>query len=92
MFQLPAGIAVAIFISDRRRGIARWIRECQPQTKHFDNSTKQGFENLILAKWKSIMRHVARRHHDHPDPVFPECAHEDDIEPKKWIKIGIFDY
>ena len=41
------------------------------------SSTKQGFENLILAKWNS-MRHVANKYQDHPDPLFPECAHEDD--------------
>ena len=35
------------------------------------------------------MRHVANKHQDHPDPLFPECAHEGDIEPRKWIKIGI---
>ena len=128
-FLLAAGIAVAIFISDRHRGIARWIRECRPQTKHFydiwhvarsiskkmlkasqesgcgiikewmkgvrnhvywcASSTKQGFENLIIAKWKSMMRHVANKHRDHPDPLFPKCAYEDDIEPRKWMKIGI---
>ena len=59
------------------------------------SSTKQGFErsfeNLILAKWNS-MRHVDKKYQDNPDPLFPECAHEDDIEPRKWIKTGTFDY
>ena len=55
------------------------------------SSTKPGFENLIPAKWNS-MRHVANKHQDHSDPLFPECEHEDDTEPRKWIKIGIFDY
>jgi len=95
-FLIAAGIAVAIFISERHKGIAKWIRECCPQTKHFydiwhvarsiskkmlkasqesgcgvikewtkgvrnhvywcANSTKQGFENSILAKWKPLMR------------------------------------
>lgn len=129
-FLIAAGIAVAIFVSDRHKGIAKWIRECCPQTKHFydiwhvarsiskkmlkasqesgcgvikewikgvrnhvywcANSTKQGFENLILAKWKSLMRHVANKHQGHPDTLFPECAHDDDIEPRKWIKIGTY--
>ena len=26
------------------------------------------------------MRDVANKHQDHPDPLVPECAHEDDIE------------
>ena len=48
------------------------------------SSTKQVFENLILAKWNS-MRHA------YVAPL-PECAHEDDIELRKWIKSGMFDY
>jgi len=31
---------------------------------------------------------VANKHQGHPDTLFPECAHDDDIEPRKWIKIG----
>ena len=50
------------------------------------SSTKQGFENLIIAKWNS-MRHVANNHQDHPDPLFPGCAHEDDIEPRSGLKL-----
>ena len=46
--------------------------------------SKQVFENLIIAKWNS-MRHA------YVAP-FPECAHEDDIELRKWIKSGMFDY
>ena len=41
------------------------------------SSTKQGFENLILAKWNS-MRHVANKHQDHP---------EDGIEPRSGLKL-----
>lgn len=47
----------------------------------------QGFEELILAKWKSFMRHVSNKHDDHPDTLFPKCAHEE-LEPRVWIKIG----
>lgn len=121
------GLSISTFISDRHRGIAKWIRQSQPHTTHlFDiwhvarsigkklhkasqekgcellkdwmrgvknhlywcvTSTMQGFENLILAKWKSFMRHVANKHKDHPDALFTECAHEE-INPRKWIKIG----
>jgi len=34
------------------------------------------------------MRHVCNKHKDHPDSLFKECAHDDDIEPRKWMKIG----
>jgi len=29
------GLGVSIFVSDRHRSIAKWIRECCPGTKHF---------------------------------------------------------
>ena len=128
-FLIASGISIAVFVLDRHKSIAKWIRESQPQTKHFYDiwhvarsiskkmlkasqesgcsiikewmkgvrnhvywcvtSTKQGFENLIIAKWKSLMRHVANKHQDHPDSLFPECAHDDEIQPRKWIKIGM---
>eukprot|EP00112_Aurelia_sp_Birch-Aquarium-sp1_P020123 Seg5111.1 transcript_id=Seg5111.1/GoldUCD/mRNA.D3Y31 product="hypothetical protein" protein_id=Seg5111.1/GoldUCD/D3Y31 len=50
-------------------------------------STRQGFGDLILAKWKSMMRHICNKHTDHPDALFPKCAH-DAIEERDWIPIG----
>lgn len=122
------GIPIPIFVSDRHRGIAKWIRECNPNTSHFYDiwhvarsidkillklskekgcerikewmkgvrthlywcatSTKQGFEELILAKWKSFMHHVTDKHENHPDPLFKKCLHGD-IERRKWIYTGI---
>lgn len=121
------GTSVTLFISDRHRGIATWIRESQARTAHFFDiwhiarsitkamlklskgsgcdkikdwikgvrnhlywcatSTKQGFGNMILAKWRSFMRHVANKHEGHPDSLFAKCAHEV-LEPRRWIKIG----
>lgn len=123
------GLAIKVFVSDRHKGIAKWIRECNPSVTHFfdqwhiakglvkkmvaaskekgceviaewitavknhiywcSTSTKTGFQNLILAKWKSFMQHVANKHKNHPDPLFQECAHDDEIEPRKWIKNGM---
>ena len=122
------GLKVSIFISDRHRGIAKWIRE-DTDTKHFIDiwhvskgltkkiqkaskekggeilkdwmkeirnhlywcalSTNPGFGKLMVAKWKSLMRHIANKHHGHDDPLFPECAH-DYLEERRWIKIGNF--
>lgn len=121
------GIPIKVFVSDRHRGIAKWIRESQPETSHFYDiwhvarsinkkvlqaskekgcevlsswmkgirnhlywcatSTKQGFHDMILAKWRSFLRHIANKHKDHPNPLVKECAH-DEIEPREWIKIG----
>ena len=122
------GLKIAVFISDRHRGIAKWIRENQTGCSHYFDiwhiarsitkkmvklgkekgcekiadwvkgarnhlywcatSTKQGFGEMIVAKWKSFMEHVANRHENHPSPLFKKCAHED-IENRRWIRIGI---
>lgn len=124
------GLTIKVFVSDRHRGIAKWVRECNPSVKHFfdqwhvakglvkkllaasklkgcevisqwikavknhifwcSTSTTSGFENMILGKWKSFMRHVSNKHSDHPDDYFKECAHDDNIEPRKWIKVGMY--
>lgn len=34
-FLQRTGFTVATFVSDRHRGIAKWIRQSQPQTSHF---------------------------------------------------------
>lgn len=127
--QKVAGLAIKVFVSDRHRGIAKWIRENQPFVdRYFDQwhvakglvkkllaasklkgceviaewikavknhifwcstSMKPGFQNLILAKWKSFMQQVSNKHENHPDDRFPECAHDDNIEYRKWIKVGL---
>ena len=127
-YLISVGLKIAVFVSDRHRGIAKWIRECQPNTAHYFDiwhvaqsigkamlklskqkgcerigdwikgvrthlywcatSTKQGFQAMIAAKWKSLMRHVANKHDEHENSLFKKCAHEE-IARRKWIKIGI---
>ncbi|XP_068711881.1 uncharacterized protein [Montipora foliosa] len=127
-FLQSAGLAVKVFISDRHRGIAKWIRECQAGCAHYFDiwhvarsiskamiklgkekgcekiadwvkgarnhlywgvtSSRQGFEELVTAKWKSFMQHVANKHDNHPSPLFKKCAHDEEIENRKWIRIG----
>ena len=121
------GLKIPTFISDRHRGIAKWIRQCHVNTKHFFDiwhvarsvtkkmlsaskekgcevisgwmkgvrnhlywcatSTKEGFGEMILAKWKSLVNHISNKHNGHQDNLFKECAH-DHLQPRKWIKIG----
>ena len=52
------------------------------------NPPNEDFQDLVVAKWKSIARHVANKHEDHGDEMFTKCAH-DAIEPRRWIKIGM---
>ncbi|CAN7950014.1 unnamed protein product, partial [Ixodes pacificus] len=48
--------------------------------------TSDGDGDLVLAKWKSIMRHVIDVH-IHQDPLHPACAHGD-IGNRKWLEEG----
>ena len=51
-------------------------------------STKMGYGDIIIvATWKSIARHIAKEHDDHPDELFPKCAH-DELEDRLWLQIG----
>lgn len=128
-FLQDSGLKMDVFISDRHKGIAKWIRTKQKQTKHYNDiwhvnksinkqlrkaskekgceiindwlkgirrhlywsaqTTIPGFEALIVAKWKSTVRHMAGKHDNHPDPLFPSCEH-DELEERKWIPIGNF--
>ena len=126
-FLKEAGVAVKIFISDRHRSIAKWLREQEPHTQHFFDiwhiaksvtkkllkagkesgcelinkwqksiknhlqwcatSTSTGFGALIVAKWKSVARHICNKHTDHPDALFQKCSHGD-ISGRHWFKVG----
>ena len=35
------------------------------------------------------MQHVSNKHKNHPDKLFGQCAHDDNTEPRKWIKVGM---
>ena len=123
-----AGLTITSFISDRHKGIAKWIRESQPETSHSNDlwhvckgltknifkgskekgfevlklwlkgiskhlywcalSTKQGFGELIVAKWRSLMHHIANKHDEHPNQLYNKCAHGE-LEPREWIPIGM---
>lgn len=123
-----AGLTIKVFVSDRHKGLTKWVRESQPLTTHYYDtwhiaksvvkklfkasklkgcgkigewikairnhiywcavSTREGFQAMLLTKWKSLIHHVSNDHTGHPDPLFSECAHDKDIEPRKWIKKG----
>ena len=124
---ISSGIKISTFVSDRHKGIAKWIRLKHPGTKHLYDiwhvirscvkkllkaskkkgheilkdwtkavrnhlywcvqSTKANFHELVIAKWTSLVRHVSNRHDSHGE-LFPQCAHDDDIPQRIWIKIG----
>ena len=68
--------------------ISDWVKGARNHLYWCAMSTKQGFEELIAAKWKSFMLHVTNKHDNHPFPLYQKCAHEAEIENRRWIKIG----
>ena len=64
-----------------------WVKAIRSHLFWCAMSTKQGFGDLIVAKWKSIIRHIADKHDGHPDTLYEACAHGN-LEEREWIKIG----
>ena len=50
-----------------------------------------GFEEFIIARWKSIVRHMDDQNCNPLDPLFLSCAH-DEIQERKWKPIGNINY
>ncbi|XP_061891520.1 uncharacterized protein LOC133641655 isoform X2 [Entelurus aequoreus] len=48
-------------------------------------STPPGEGGLLVAKWKSVERHIQNIHKDHGD-LFPICTHGQLQRQKKWLK------
>ncbi|XP_061916723.1 uncharacterized protein LOC133658565 isoform X2 [Entelurus aequoreus] len=48
-------------------------------------STPPGEGELLVAKWKSVERHIQNIHKDHGD-LFPICTHGQLPRQKKWLK------
>ena len=67
--------------------IKDWMRGVRNHLYWCVTKTMKGFENLLLANWRSFMHHISNKHKDHLDALFTECAHGS-ISPTKWIKIG----
>ena len=68
--------------------IKEWTKGVQRHLYWCATSTRQGFKELILAKWKSLIRHINNKHDKHPDPLFTESAHKK-LARRKWIKNGM---
>lgn len=66
-----------------------WIAGAQNHLYWAARTAKAGFEDMIEAKWTSFIRHAAGKHENHPNVLFQKCLH-DELEPRKWIRIGIY--
>ena len=72
--------------------ICDWVKGARNHLYWCATSTIEGLPNLIAEKWKSFMQHVANIHDNFPSTEFKDfkkCAHNDQIEKRRWIKIGM---
>ena len=68
--------------------IRLWIKAIRRHMYWCTTSTREGFGSMIVAKWKSLIRHISNKHTDHDDALFKSCAHGE-IGKRKWIKVGM---
>ena len=90
IWHVARSICKKIAQAAKEKGLGRlqhWIKGIRRHLYWCILSTRRGFGALIYAKWTSIMRHVADKHDGHDNPLFPKCKHQD-LERRKWIKIG----
>ena len=69
--------------------LGEWIKPCGKHLHWSATSTFSGNGRVIWAKFKSFLSHVVNKHAGLEDPLFNKCAHGV-IEPRKWLKVGMF--
>ena len=92
LWHLVKSITKTITKKGKQKGneiLFEWIKGIRNHLYWCAMSTKDGFGELILAKWKSFINHVANKHTNHEDSLFKKCAHEPLTERRQWIKIGV---
>ena len=80
-------IVTKALLSVSVKPILLWMKAIRKHLYWCARSTKQGFGELILAKWKSLIRHISDKHDGHPDKLYPQCEHGE-LEPRVWIPVG----
>ena len=59
--------------------IGNWVKGVRNHLYWCVTSTKQGFQELIAAKWQSFMQHVSNKHDGHPNPMFTKGESEEQL-------------
>ena len=68
--------------------LAEWIRGCENHLHWSATSTPDGNGEVMWAKFVSFLWHIVDEHEGFEDPLFNHCAHDEDIEPRKWLEKG----
>jgi solute carrier family 8 (sodium/calcium exchanger) len=66
-----------LFDASKEKGnevIQLWMKAISRHLYWCARSTRQGFGEIIVAKWVSLIRHISNKHKDHPDELYSECA------------------
>ena len=69
--------------------IAEWIKPCTNHLYWSARTTQSGNGDVIWAKFSSFFSHVINKHKNLANPVFNQCAHADEIPPRKWLDEGV---
>lgn len=94
-WHIAKGIAKKMLAASKKNGgktIGKWITGVRNHIYWCSTSTVEGFEHLILAKWKSILKHISNKHDNNPDSLFSKCVHDELGERRKYIKVGMSNY
>ena len=68
--------------------VLEWIQPCANHLYWSATTTFSGNGLVIWAKFKSFFGHVTNKHTNLPDKLFEKCAHEANIQDRKWLKEG----
>ena len=74
----------------KKKGCELLIKWAQAVSNHtyWCAASSNGNEELLKAKWLSLLNHVCDIHEGHGD-LFPSCEHGT-LEPRKWITKGLY--
>ena len=68
--------------------LSEWIRPCTNHLYWSATTTFSGNGLVIWAKFKSFFSHVINKHSGLHDRLFDKCAHESNIQDRKWLNEG----
>jgi hypothetical protein len=82
------GISKKVLNASKEKGnekLSVWMKAIRSHLYWCALSSKQGFGEMILVKWKSVIRHISNNHTNHSDPLYSKCAHGQ-LEQRDWLK------
>ena len=81
------GISKKVLNASKEKGngnLSFWVKAIRSSLYWCALSSKQGFGEMIFAKWKSVIRYISNSHTNHSDPLYSKCAHGQ-LEQRDWL-------